>query len=80
MTQKKSPTACDGRASEANPKNFRAQNTDFASHSQTDVVEAANVVLECSCCDRWLVMSEWPDGAATLAPPSKVLADDGDET
>jgi hypothetical protein len=43
VTQEKSPTACDGRASEANPKNSRAQCSDFASQLQTDVVEAANL-------------------------------------
>jgi hypothetical protein len=34
-------------------------------------------LLECPCCDRWIVWSEWPDGRTTLTPLSK-QNDNGD--
>jgi hypothetical protein len=37
-------------------------------------------MIECCCCGRWLVVSEFEDGTVRVEPLSKPLAGDGGET
>ena len=33
-------------------------------------------LIECPCCDRWIVISEWPNGMMTITPLPKAPDDD----